>query len=306
MIKSILVPLDGSGFAEQALPWAACLARATGSLLELVRVHDPVPPWTIASEGAVAATAFDPSIRDAEEQYLANGVARLKEGGFTPVGYTLLDGEVAETIARHAEDNAFGLVVLATHGRGAVSRLWLGSVSDALVRRLTVPVLLIRPTEEAVVAPVTQFRKALVALDGSAESESALVAALALSDPKRTELILVRVVTPVPIIADAGMPATPVVDEGLTDALRAQAGEYLVGVAARVRSPSVKVTTRVLLEPGVANAILHEASLAGAEFVALATHGARGIRRMVLGSVADKVLRGADRPVLLTRVPDRR
>jgi nucleotide-binding universal stress UspA family protein len=157
-----------------------------------------------------------------------------------------------------------------------------------------------------VLAPVTQFRKALVALDGSTESESALAAALALSDPKRAELILVRVVTPVPIIADAGMPATPVVDEGLTDALRAQAGEYLVGVAARVRSPSVKVTTRVLLEPGVANAILHEASLAGAEFVALATHGARGLRRMVLGSVADKVVRGADRPVLLTRVPDRR
>jgi nucleotide-binding universal stress UspA family protein len=306
MIKSILVPLDGSGFAEQALPWAACLARTTGSLLELVRVHDPVPPWTIASEGAVAATAFDPSIRDAEEQYLANCVARLKEGGFAPVGYTLLDGEVAETIACHAEDNAFGLVVLATHGRGAVSRLWLGSVSDALVRRLTVPVLLVRPTDEAVAAPVSQFKKALVALDGSAESESALAAALALSDPKGTELILVRVVTPVPIIADAGMPATPVVDEGLTQALRAQAEAYLAALAGRVRSAAVKVNTRVLLEPGVANAILHEASMAGAEFVALATHGARGIRRMVLGSVADKVLRGADRPVLLTRVPDRR
>jgi nucleotide-binding universal stress UspA family protein len=306
MIKSILVPLDGSAFAEQALPWAACLARSTGSLLELVRVHDPVPPWTIASEGAVAATAFDPSIRDAEEQYLANCVARLKEGGFGPVGYTLLDGEVAETIARHAEDNAFGLTVLATHGRGAVSRLWLGSVSDALVRRLTVPVLLIRPSEEAVVPPATQFRKALVALDGSVESESALHAALALSDPRRSELILVRVVPPVPIIADAGMPATPVVDEGLTEALRAQSEDYLAGVASRVRSPSVTVSTRVLTEPGVANAILHEASIAGAEFVALATHGARGIRRMVLGSVADKVLRGADRPVLLTRVPDRR
>jgi len=306
MLKSILVPLDGSPFAEQALPWAACLARATGSLLELVRVHDPVPPWTIASEGAVAATAFDPAIRDAEEQYLANGVARLREGGFSPVGYTLLEGEVAESIARHAEDNAFGLTVLATHGRGAVSRLWLGSVSDALVRRLTVPVLLIRPSEEVVVPSATRFKKALVALDGSAESESALAAALLLADPEHTELVLVRVVTPVPIITDAAMPATPVVDEGLTDSLRVQAEEYLTGVALRVRSPAVKVSTRVLVDPGVAHAILGEATLAGVEFVALATHGARGIRRMVLGSVADKVLRGADRPVLLTRVPDRR
>jgi nucleotide-binding universal stress UspA family protein len=306
MLKSILVPLDGSGFSEQALPWAACLARATGSLLELVRVHDPVPPWTIASEGAVAATAFDPSIRDGEEQYLANCVVRLKEGGFSPVGYTLLDGEVAEMIALHAEDNAFGLVVLATHGRGAVSRLWLGSVSDALVRRLTVPVLLIRPSEESVLPPVTRFRKALVALDGSTESESALASALVLADPKHAELVLVRVVPPVPIIADAGMPATPVVDEGLTEMLETQAESYLTRVAARVRSSTVKVSTRVLIDPGVAQALLREAATAGAEFIALATHGARGIRRMVLGSVADKVLRGADRPVLLTRVPDRR
>ena len=60
------------------------------------------------------------------------------------------------------------------------------------------------------------------------------------------------------------------------------------------------------MEPGVAQAVLHESALAGAELLALATHGARGLRRMVLGSVADKVLRGADRPVLLTRVLDRR
>ena len=160
MIKSILVPLDGSPFAEQALPWAACLSKAAGAHLELVRVHDPVPPWTIATEGAVAATAVDPAIRDAEEQYLANCAARLARGWVRRVSHALLDGEVAEQIARHAEDNAFGLVVLATHGRGAISRLWLGSVSDALVRRLTVPVLLMRPAEGTAIPRAEQFRKA--------------------------------------------------------------------------------------------------------------------------------------------------
>jgi nucleotide-binding universal stress UspA family protein len=306
MIKSILVPLDGSAFAEQALPWAACLSKVAKAHLELVRVHDPVPPWTLATEGAVAATAVDPAIRDAEEQYLANSVARLEEGGFRGVSQRLLDGEVAEQIARHAEDNAFGLVVLATHGRGALSRLWLGSVSDALVRRLTVPVLLIRPAEGTAILRAEQFRKVLVALDGSAESESALGPALALANPKRCELVLLRVVPPVPIVGDAGLPAVPFVDEGLTEALTAQATTYLEGVAARLRSPTVTVSTRVVVEPGIAQAVLHEASLAGAELLALATHGARGLRRMVLGSVADKVLRGADRPVLLTRVSDRR
>jgi nucleotide-binding universal stress UspA family protein len=306
MIKSILVPLDGSPFSEQALPWAACLAKVTGAHLELVRVHDPVPAWTIATEGAVAATTVDPSIRDAEEQYLANCAARLEEGGFTGITRQLLDGEVVERIAAHAEDNAFGLVVLATHGRGALSRLWLGSVSDALVRRLTVPVLLIRPAEGTAIPPAAQFRKVFVALDGSTESESAIGPAIALANPKRCEVVLLRVVPPIPIAGEAGMGASLAMDESLTAALTEQAETYLQGVAARVRSPAVKVSTRVVVEPGVAQAILHEATLADAELVALATHGARGLRRMVLGSVADKVLRGADRPVLLTRVPDRR
>ena len=306
MIKSILVPLDGSQFAEQALPWAACLSKVAGAHLELVRVHDPVPPWTIATEGAVAATSVDPSIRDAEEQYLANCAARLREGGFANVTEQVIEGDVAEQIARHAEDNAFGLVVLATHGRGALSRLWLGSVSDALVRRLTMPVLLIRPTEGTTVPRAEQFGKILVALDGSAESESALAPALALANPKKCELVLLRVVPPVPIAGEAGIATSLPVDDGLTTALTRQATAYLDSVAARLRSPTVAVSTRVVLEPGVAQAVLREAALAGAELLALATHGARGLRRMVLGSVADKVLRGADRPVLLTRVPDRR
>jgi nucleotide-binding universal stress UspA family protein len=306
MIKSILVPLDGSAFSEQALPWAACLSKVAGAHLELVRVHDPVPPWTIATEGAVAATAVDPSIRDAEEQYMANCAARLEEGGFTGVTRHLLDGDVVEQIASHAEDNAFGLVVLATHGRGALSRLWLGSVSDALVRRLTVPVLLIRPTEGTAIPPAERFRKVLVALDGSTESESAIEPALALVDPKQCEVVLLRVVPPVPIAGEAGMGSALPLDDALTDSLTAQAEAYLGSVAGRIRSPAIKVATRVVVEPGVAQAILHEATLANAELLALATHGARGLRRMVLGSVADKVLRGADRPVLLTRVPDRR
>ena len=305
MIKSILVPLDGSQFAEQALPWAACLAKVCGAHLELARVHDPVPPWTIATEGAVAATTVDPTIRDAEEQYLANCAARLQEGGFTGVTHALLEGDVVEQIACHAEDNAFGLVVLATHGRGAISRLWLGSVSDALVRRLTVPVLLIRPTEGTAVPRAERVRKLFVALDGSTESESALAPALALADPKGCEVVLLRVVPPVPIAGDAGMSAAMPMDDTLTKALVEQAETYLEGAAARLRKPTVKVSMRVVVEPGVAQAVLHEASLAGAELVALATHGARGLRRMVLGSVADKVLRGADRPVLLTRVPER-
>ncbi|HEX5003946.1 MAG TPA: universal stress protein [Gemmatimonadales bacterium] len=306
MFKSIMVPLDGSAFAEQALPWAACISRASGAHLELVRVFDPIPAWTVAAEGAVVATQADPALRDAEAQYLANCAARLQEGGFERVTHQLLQGEIAEAIASHAEDNAFGLVVLATHGRGALSRLWLGSVSDALVRRLTVPVLLIRPIEGGAIPRAEQFGRILVALDGSPEAESALAPALALGDPGRSELVLLRVVPPVPIAGDAGMTVALPMDDGLTRTLTDQAEGYLAGVAQRLRGRNVTIDTRVVVEPGVAQAALRVAAEEGAELIALATHGARGLRRMVLGSVADKVLRGADRPVLLTRVPDPR
>ena len=306
MVDSVLVPLDGSAFAEQALPWAACLARATGARLELVRVHDPVPPWTLPMEGAVVMSPSDPEIRATEEQYLANCVARLEEGGFPRSTWTLLEGEVAEVIARHAEQQGFGLVVAATHGRGALSRIWLGSVSDALVRRLTVPLLLIRPSEVATVPCTESFRSVLVALDGSAAAESALTAVFDLCPTEGIELLLVRVVSPVVLPTDATLPAAPAVDETLTENLAAQARLYLEAVASRLRARGARVSTRVIVEPGVASTVLHEAVRGGVELIALTTHGAKGMRRLVLGSVADKILRGADRPVLLIRLRDER
>jgi nucleotide-binding universal stress UspA family protein len=306
LVRSILIPLDGSAFAEQALPWAACLARAPGARLELVRVHDPVPAWTLPMEGAVVLSASDPEIRATEEQYLANCVARLEEGGFAHTTWTLLEGEVAEVIARHAEQQSVDLVVAATHGRGALSRIWLGSVSDALVRRLTLPLLLIRPTEAATVPCSGPFRSVLVALDGSTAAESALAAALELCPPEGAEFVLVRVVSPVVLPTDATLPAAPAVDESLTERLATQARLYLEEVASRLRARGARVSTRVIVEPGVAAAVLHEAVRGQVELIALATHGERGMRRLVLGSVADKILRGADRPVLLTRVPGER
>lgn len=306
MVRSILVPLDGSAFAEQALPWAACLARATGARLELVRVHDPVPAWTLPVEVAVLMSASDPEIRATEEQYLANCVARLEDGGFPRATWALLEGEVADVIARHADQQAFGLVVAATHGRGALSRLWLGSVSDALVRRLNVPLLLIRPSEAATVPRTEPFRSVLVALDGSTVAEAALAAVLELCPPDGAEFVLVRVVSPVVLPTDATLPAAPAVDETLTDTLAAQARLYLEQVASRLRARGALVSIRVVIEPGVAAAVLHETVRSEVELIALTTHGARGMRRLVLGSVADKILRGADRPVLLTRVREGR
>ena len=111
-------------------------------------------------------------------------------------------------------------MVLATHGRGAISRLWLGSVSDALVRRLTVPVLLIRPTEGTAVLPAERFRKVFVALDGSTESESAMSRRWRWPTRSRADSSCSGWSPPVPIIADAGMSAAmPVDDEGLTEML---------------------------------------------------------------------------------------
>jgi nucleotide-binding universal stress UspA family protein len=120
------------------------------------------------------------------------------------------------------------------------------------------------------------------------------------------EFVLVRVVSPVVLPTDATLPAAPAVDETLTESLATQARLYLEEVASRLRARGARVSTRVVVEPGVAAAVLHEAVRSDVELIALTTHGARGMRRLVLGSVADKILRGADRPVLLTRVREER
>jgi nucleotide-binding universal stress UspA family protein len=102
MIRTILVPLDGSAFAERALPVAAALARRLGASLHLVSVHDPASGFIDPATAAVASVELDQEIRSAQQEYLDQQAGAATAEGI-PVVHELRTGEAAAELARYAE-----------------------------------------------------------------------------------------------------------------------------------------------------------------------------------------------------------
>jgi nucleotide-binding universal stress UspA family protein len=299
MYRSILVPLDGSLRSEQSLPYAATLARRSGAALQLAFVHTPL----ILGEGTLYLGTPDVQLWEEEKKYLQSVVDRLKKAGLEKVSAHVLEGPIAETLQEHTLGKGCDLVVMTTHGRGPVSRFWLGSVADQLVHRLPMPLLLIRTREEIPpAAKEPEVRSILVALDGTPAAEQVLQPAGALAKLVGASCTLLHVV---PSVVPHVVYAEGAVGAALTDKLRAEAHVYLKRVADSLRDRGFAVQTRITVHAHPATAILKEAASGEYDLLALETHGRRGLPRLFLGSIADKVVRGATVPVLVHRcLPD--
>lgn len=299
----LLVPLDGSAYSERALPVALALARHSAAEIELVHVYDlPVVPGL----GSMYDTQLDVELREMRRADLEAVAERLRQVTDVPVRITTLKGPVGPTLAAHAASQLPALIVMTTHGRGGLSRLWLGSVADALVRHAGVPVLLVRGEGESPAdVPAPSFRRVLVPLDGSMIAEAVLEHAVRVGTPGATTYTLLSVVEPRLIAARPypGM-STPPVDQDDLEPRRDEAQAYLDHVAGELRRSGATVATRVIVNLQAAPAILEAAAAEGADLIALATRGRGAVPRLVLGSVADKVVRGADTPVLVIRPMD--
>lgn len=301
MYRSILVPLDGSPASEHALPWALGLAQQAGAQLHLARVHLAPTPIMVGTELASDA-ALDTTIRNNDREYLARIAERLGAAATVNVRVALLDGGVTDALLDHARAVNADLTVMSSHGRGAFARFWLGSVADKMIRQSPVPTLLVRPVEDqAADLTVKPFiARVVVPLDGSDLAERAVDPATQLGRTSGADYTLVLVLE---ALADAGNLERLNVDEALTEtypgALEAKAKSYLERVAEPMRGQGLKVDTKVIRHGSAAGAVLDYAGAHGDAVIALATHGRSGIKRMILGSVADKVVRGATMPVLL-------
>ena len=301
MYRTILVPLDGSAFSERAIPLALRIARHTGAALELTHVHGHV---TYGGSAPAPDRRLDTDIKQGMREELEALRDRVAAKAGLPVTASFLEGEVVPALQGHIESRGIDLVVMTTHGRGGVSRAWLGSVADALVRRLHVPVLLSRARTTGrggVDAP--PVRRVLVSLDGSPFAEQVLERALRLGTPNRTEYLLLRVVTPMPTVPLPYPGGDAPIHESELQWQEHQAEGYLTAVAERIRRPGVPVNVRVVTHAQPARAILDVARERDADLIALSAHGHGALGRMMLGSVADKVIRGAAVPTLVYRPP---
>ncbi len=307
MFRSVLVPLDGSRFAERALPLAASIARATRARLRLVLVHQsPSAPADRAT--ARLATSVDLMVRKAERNYLRTRVGELRERpGGQVVGSTLA-GPVVPTLLRYVSEIGADLVVMTTHGSGGIQRAWLGSIADQLLRSLEIPLILVRPAENESPAPADSA-EILVALDGSRLAEGVIEPAAALGAALGAPLSLLQVVPPATVMGETAFALPSRHDEGLTAMRLDEAKDYLAGVAERLGDQVLAVGSTAVVGAPVADTILEIARSRSVAMLAIATHGRGGLRRLILGSVADKLVRGTEKPVLVVRprkVPARR
>lgn len=279
MYRTLLLPLDGSPFADRALRVAARLSARTGARVEVVTVLDPT--MFIQAFPAEPRSASRADMREqhaAEQRMIDSRIAALRARGIDAAG-AVLEGIVVETILDRVQTSGADLIVMTTHGRGGFDRLRNGSIANALVAGASVPVLLVPASmpEDAVVLE----GDVLCPLDGGAFAESILTPARALADSVGAQLSLLHVQTEED---DPSLDAA-----GYLDALRTELG----------------TTTATIVESEEpAAAIVAQATAERSGAIAMATHARGGLSRLLFGSVTDAVIRTSPVPVLSYRPPE--
>ncbi|HEX6481876.1 MAG TPA: universal stress protein [Ktedonobacteraceae bacterium] len=320
MFKRILVPLDGSELAEQALPVAARLARASEGVLLLLRVADI--PIENQPGKTPAQTYGEEAINkglDIALDYLES-MAVSEEVADVDIEAEALLGAVAPTILSCAQSLQADMIVMCSHGYTGFKRWSMGSVTQKVVRQSPVPVLVVRQdsatpgeTRPGAEHPLT----ALVALDGSTLAEAALEPAAqvlaALAAPAQAKLHLVEVVSIPPSYGKLGSQIA--FDAEIREEERQKAEAYLKSVKDRLHETiagdlNLTVTSSVLVKTDVAETLLTVAeqpehvkggNVPTCDLIAMATHGRGGLPRWLLGSVTERVMHATKLPLLVVR-----
>ncbi len=291
MLKRILVPLDGSDFAESALPYAEQIAMKTGAEVLLLTSVYQDDSW--AGQPAQVDHRWVPLV----QTYLESKGKELSAKGIS-AKTDIASGPAAEAIlARVGEDNQ-DLVAMSIHGRSGIKRWVFGSVAQKVFHGTYCPLLLVRPTSAAAKATnIPALKKILVPLDGSEQSLAVLPFIEDLGRALDASLVLLNVVLPLTTYVGAGFitPTGDFLGEQLT-----WSRQFLAGIVKEVEGRGVGASSVVVVGSG-ANEIVQAASDTEANLIALSTHGHSGLARWAMGSVAEGVVHRTTLPCLVVR-----
>jgi nucleotide-binding universal stress UspA family protein len=309
-MSNVLVPLDGSEKDERAIPAAAAFADLAGGDLRLVRVLDTPIDSLSPRARTMGVTDAALELRGDIERSVHGVADRLIADTGRPVTAEVAEGfDVAGVLVARAGEPGTNLVVMATRAAGALGRALRGSVADRVMRESPRPVVLVPPGTDDISGRQLQLERVLVPLDGSAFALAAIDQLLELRGASKLEYVLLEVVTsgfvdvaPPGLAALAEEPPSPEAYRGLPDVAqaRALAEERLNRVAKRLRAQGAKSVRVLVVEDADAAAAINRAVRRElVDFVAMSTRGESGLKRFVLGSVAEKVVRDSIVPVLL-------
>lgn len=300
MYKMIMVPTDCSGFDREAILVALRIAERSQAKVRLVRIHSSGAFFGMdSSPDAVTASAHVLELqREWIMQELDALAAECRNISDVDIGVALEDGPVSDTLDAYANRNEVDLIVMCSHGRAGIARLSLGSVTDSLIRRTTIPVLIVKPHPSYLDPQAGDpFRRIVVPLDGSSVAEQILPEVVALAKVEDSEVTLMRVVVPGTSAQKAiANKSTPWWDKDV-----AAAEAYLFRTADKLREEGLRTKIDVVMGENVAQSIADYASRESADLVAIATHGRGGFARALRGSVADVVTRISRTSMLVLR-----
>lgn len=315
MFQRILVPLDGSKHAEEAIPVAARLARASGGSLVFLKIIFAPIEFENASFASITAwrREYERQVMQAEE-YLSSTVTATYAHDLAgiPIEREVASGAVAPTIFATAWYEQIDLIVMCSRGEAGLKRWFFGSVAQEAVQRTPVPVLVFHEQVAEFPAPqADQSLHAFIPLDGSARAEAALkptaqlIAALAPSAP-----VVLHLFSVIDAPSSSGKFKAPInVDALLQDELRQEAMDYLQQLERQVPTRlgtelQVQVTSSVVVNPSASRAILEVTERArepenSFALIAMATHGRTGLAHLAMGSVTERVLDHTRLPLLI-------
>jgi nucleotide-binding universal stress UspA family protein len=300
MYKKILVPLDGSPSAENVLPYARALAKRLSIAVDLLEVVDIV-------EMARSVSAADGLLinRLAEDETRRSALY-LKEIAQSFAGVTVdclvKQGRAADLIIETAAGEQETLIAMATHGRSGLNRFLLGSVAEKVLRGSANPLLLARAIDPAQAGGEAALKSVIVPLDGSELAETALPAVEELAKKLQLEVILLRAYA-VPYGAYTAGEGfyDPVNLEAFLARLREETKEYLERKTTELKGRGLPIVSYVAKEGLSADEIIKFARATPANLIAMGSHGYSGVKRWVLGSVTEAVVRHAGNPMLVLR-----
>ena len=296
MFRKILVPLDGSNEAEAILPYVSHLAAGMDIGVVLLSVMD-------SGAMEMSETYFSRLFERAEQEAkgrLHNAAHQLLQDGVR-TEELVVSGRPDSEITDAADRLGCNLIAMSTHGRSLLGRGILGSVTDGVVHTARTPVLTVTPDKvRAYHGSDTLVTRLVVPLDGSALAETALPYVKEMASRLGYAVVLLRVVRPLHYFWVGEHP--PEIHEE-NQLMESEAREYMESTAEGLSREGIDVEWRVLVGHPT-TIVLEQVRDIPHSIVALTTHGRSGLRRWLIGSLAENLVRSGGDPVLIVPPPE--
>jgi nucleotide-binding universal stress UspA family protein len=288
LIKKILVPVDFSPPSTLAVNCGVALARKLRAKLTLLHVVESPAAFTYTFPAEIEKIEKQ---RTKQAEIMLPALVGAENLDNLDLGFIVRPADIEATIDSVIREEQADLVVMGTHGRGLFGRLFVGSVAETLLRKLTIPIL----TVCRVSSPL-EFKTVLFATDLGDDSDSGFQFASELASATGASLVVAHVIDKRPVLTYETPEVKEVFDEERRQAI-SQTREKFAEFEAQAKRSKLEIAT-VLAEGEAAEALVRIADEHAADFIIVGIRKKGPIARTLLGSTAEPVIRAAHVPVL--------